>query len=119
MCDNELMTKLVEFAGANARFDKRSDVIQHFCCQLAGFSDAFDLFGVFDGNNSHCDRVYAENGFKALLYATRKKKDENTFDMMLGIRNVSCYNFELGKLSIKNGKVAEWSNAPDSKSGIR
>ncbi len=39
--------------------------------------------------------------------------------MALGIRNISCYNFELGKLSLKNGKVAEWSNAPDSKSGIR
>lgn len=39
--------------------------------------------------------------------------------MVLGIRNVSCYNFELDRLSLKNGKVAEWSNAPDSKSGIR
>ena len=39
--------------------------------------------------------------------------------MALGIRNVSCYNFELDRLSLKNGKVAEWSNAPDSKSGIR
>ena len=39
--------------------------------------------------------------------------------MALGIRNVSFYNFELDRLSLKNGKVAEWSNAPDSKSGIR
>ncbi len=39
--------------------------------------------------------------------------------MTLCIRYVSCYNFQLDSSTLKNGKVAEWSNAPDSKSGIR
>ena len=59
------------------------------------------------------------NRFKVLLYATDTGRVKNAVDMTLCIRYVSCYNFQLDSSTLKNGKVAEWSNAPDSKSGIR